>query len=298
MKSAEFAQLQVFVVVAERCNFREAATAMGMAPSTVSQMVRALEDRLDLQLFNRTTRSVRLTSAGRLLLGRVKPLLSDLERAVHDAEDLGSGTRGQLRLVASRAAARLVLPELTAGFHAVYPRIELDITIDDAITNIVESDYDAGVRVGHLLEQDMVALPLGGEQSLRVVASPEYLARAGQLTSVRDLRHHNCIRMRHGESGGVFPWRFRKAGKSYEFAPKGNLIVDDETLALHATLAGEGIACLLAADVAPFLTTGELVSLLDGTALPMPPFHLYYLRSRHQPQAMRKLVDFIRDRLA
>lgn len=298
MKSSEFAQLQVFVVVAERCNFREAATAMGMAPSTVSQMVRALEDRLDVQLFNRTTRSVRLTSAGRTLLARVRPLLSDLERAVHDAEDLGSGTRGHLRLVASRAAARLVLPELAAGFHAVYPRIELDVTIDDAITNIVESDYDAGVRVGHLLEQDMVALPLGGEQSLRLVASPEYLQRAGEPASVRELRQHNCIRMRHGQSGGVFPWRLREAGKSCEFAPDGNLIVDDEMLALRAALAGEGIACLLAQDVDAGLRSGQLVSLLDGSTLPMPPFHLYYLRSRHPPQAMRKLVDFIRERLA
>ena len=184
-RSAEYAQLEAFLAVAERCNFRRAAAHLGLAPSTLSQTVSNLEDRLGVQLFNRTTRSVSLTGAGEQLRAQLQPLLAELERAVEAVADMGVGDRGQVRLVCSRAAARLVLARLAADFHRENPRIEVDITVDDGITNIVESHYDAGVRVGHLLEKDMVALPLTTEWPLYVVAAPAYLSNTGGRRRLR-----------------------------------------------------------------------------------------------------------------
>ena len=294
MKGAEYAQLEAFVAVAERCNFRRAAAHLGLAPSTLSQTVSNLEDRLGVQLFNRTTRSVSLTRGGERLLTQLQPLLAELERAVEAAADLGEGDRGQVRLVCSRAAARLVLARLAVDFHREYPRIEVDITVDDGITNIVESHYDAGVRVGHLLEKDMVALPVTAEWPLHVVAAPAYLQQSGQPESPEDLRNHNCLRMRHTQSGTVFPWRFQRGRRRFDFQPSGNLVVDDEALSLEALLAGEGIGYLLEPDVEAHLSSGDLVSLLTDWTVTMPPFYIYYLRTRHMPQALRQLLDFIK----
>lgn len=294
MKGAEYAQLEAFVAVAERCNFRRAAQHLGLAPSTLSQTVSNLEDRLGVQLFNRTTRSVSLTRAGEQLLSQLQPLLAELKRTVEAAEDMGAANRGHLRLVCSRAAARLALGRLIADFHRDYPRIEVDVTVDDGITNIVESHYDAGVRVGHLLEKDMVALPLTGEWPLHVVAAPDYLERHGFPENPEALRGHNCLRMRHAQSGTVFPWRFQRGKRRFEFQAAGNLTVDDEALALEALLAGEGIGYLLEPDVAPYLQTGQLVSLLPEWSVSMPPFYIYYLRTRHMPQPLRQLLDFIK----
>lgn len=294
MKGAEYAQLEAFVAVAERCNFRRAATHLGLAPSTLSQTISNLEDRLGVQLLNRTTRSVSLTQTGEQLLAQLQPLVAELERTVEATKDLGAGDRGHLRLVCSRAAARLVLAGLTADFHRQYPRIEVDITVDDGITNIVESHYDAGVRVGHLLEQDMVALPLTAEWPLHLVATPQYLQHHGHPESPEDLHSHNCLRMRHTQSGTIFPWRFQRGKRRFDFQPSGNLVVDDEALALNALLAGEGIGYLLEPDVEAHLRSGELVSLLSDWTVTMPPFYIYYLRSRHMPQPLRQLLDFVK----
>lgn len=295
MRGAEFAQLQAFVAVAERCNFREAADHLGLAPSTLSQTIRSLEDRLDVRLLNRTTRSVRLTQAGELLLARLKPLLHELSRSVDAVSSLSDHQSGRVRLVASRSAARLVLAPLVGEFCRQYPNIEVELTVDDSITNIVESDFDAGVRVGNLLEKDMVALPLTPAQPVCVVASPGYIAEHGRPGSPRELRSHRCVRTGHSATGVVFPWRFRNGAHAFEFMPSGNLTINDETAVVEALLKGAGIGYMLAADARSHIVAGRLVSLLEGWTVALPGFYIYYVRTRHMPGALRLLLDFLKE---
>lgn len=294
MKGSEFAQLQAFAAVAACCNFRRAAGRLGLAPSTLSQAINALEDRLDVRLLNRTTRSVRLTQAGELLQARLQPLLRELDHSVIEVSDFGSRPAGQVRLVTSRAGARLALAPLLGRFCPAHPEIDLDVTVDDSITNIVENEFDAGVRVGNLLEKDMVALPLTPEQPVSVVASPAYIAAYGRPEIPSDLRDHNCLRTAHPTTGVVFPWRFRDDRQASEFLPAGNLIIDDDSLVLDCLLSGAGIGYMLEADIREHVNRGSLVRLLPGAADPLPGFHIYYVRTRHMPRALRVFIDFVK----
>lgn len=217
MKGSEFSQLQAFTAVATCCNFRKAASQLGIAPSTLSQAINTLEDRLDVRLLNRTTRSVRLTPAGELLLARLQPLLKELDHSVAEVSDLGNQTAGHIRIVTSRAGARLALAPLAGKFCSIHPEIELDIAVDDTITNIVESEFDAGIRVGNLLERDMIALPLSPPQPIVVVASPAYVATHGQPKTPKDLHEHNCIRTAHPPRAWFFPGASRLANRSWSF---------------------------------------------------------------------------------
>ncbi|MDY0006627.1 MAG: LysR family transcriptional regulator [Spongiibacteraceae bacterium] len=294
MKGAEFAQLKAFVAVAECCNFRRAAGQLGVAPSTLSQAIAQLEDRLEVRLLNRTTRSVRPTPAGELLLSRLLPIMRDLDSSVDQVSSLGGLVSGRIRLVSSRAGARLALAPLLAAFGPAHPEIDLNITVDDAITNIVDHDFDAGIRVGNLLEKDMVALPLTPAQPVSVVAAPAYIARHGEPDSVQALRDHHCVRTQHPTTRVVFPWRLRDGKQNVEFLPSGNLTVGDEALALDCVLSGTGIGYMLDADIQQYIDSGTLLRLLPGTTEPLPGFHIYYVRSRHMPGALRQFIDFIK----
>ncbi len=293
MNGSEFAQLRAFVAVAERCSFRKAADHLGLAPSTLSQTVRALEDKLDVRLLNRTTRSVGLTPAGELLLARVQPLLQDLAQSLHQ---VGNMDTGRLRLVASRSAARLALAPALSGFGHQYPNIELELAVDDTITNIVERGFDAGVRIGNLLEKDMVAFPLTPDLPIRIVASPDYLRRNGEPQTAGDLRDHNCPRTVHSTTGQLFPWQLRDGKRRFDFMPSGNLTINDDAVVLQSLLHGSGIGCMLLADVQVYIDNGMLVSLLQDVVAPLPGFYIYYVHNRHMPGALRQLLDYLKER--
>lgn len=299
MKRADFSQLEAFVAVAERCNFKEAAAQLGIAPSTLSQTIRALEERLDVRLLNRTTRSVSLTHAGTELLARLKPALRSIDDALASANDVGKQAAGPLRVAASRAAARLVMAPMMGAFTLRYPHIRLELRVDDTLADIVSGQFDAGIRVGHLLEQDMVALRLTPDLPIRVVAAPDYLARHGVPQMPLDLRSHNCIRTAHATTGAIFPWRFRQDdGAPLELLPTGTPTVNDEILTLAPVLDGTGIGYLLAADVQAHIDSGALVSLLENWTVALPGFHVYYPRNRHMPAALRAFLDFLKERRA
>ncbi|MBP8925656.1 MAG: LysR family transcriptional regulator [Pseudomonadales bacterium] len=293
MDGTEFTQLRAFVAVAERCSFRKAADHLGLAPSTLSQSVRALEDRLDVRLLNRTTRSVRLTQAGEVLLARVQPLLQDLAQSLHQVSNMDTG---RLRLVASRAAARLALVPALSEFCHQHPNIELELTVDDTITNIVERGFDAGVRIGNLLEKDMVALPLTPDLLVSIVASPDYLRRYGEPQTAHDLRDHNCLRTVHSATGHLFPWRLQDGQRRFDFIPSGNFSVNDDVVLLQSLLHGSGIGCVLLADVQAYIDNGMLVSLLRDEVASLPGFHIYYVHNRHMPGALRQLLDYLKER--
>ncbi|MBK6286295.1 MAG: LysR family transcriptional regulator [Gammaproteobacteria bacterium] len=292
MGGAEFTQLRAFVAVAERCSFRKAANHLGLAPSTMSQTVRALEDRLDVRLLNRTTRSVRLTHAGELLLARVQPLLQDLAQSLHQVSNMDTG---RLRLVASRAAARLALVPALSEFCHQHRNIELELTVDDTITDIVARGFDAGVRIGSLLEKDMVALPLTPDLPLSIVASPDYLRRYGEPLTTDDLRDHNCLRVVHPTTGQLFPWHLQDGPRRFDFIPSGNFSINDDVVLLQSLLHGGGIGCMLLADVQPYLDNGMLLPLLQDEVSSLPGFNVYYVRNRHMPAALRQLLDYLKE---
>lgn len=293
MRGTSYAQLEAFVVVAELCSFVRASKRLGMAPSSLSQSIRALEDRLGVRLFNRTTRSVALTRAGEHLLERLKPAFRNIDQAMETVHSFSNETAGSLRIVTSQAGARLVLAPMLGAFSQRYPDITLDVRIDDAITDIVRQGFDAGIRIGHLLERDMIARPLGGELAMCLVAAPDYIARMGLPQTPADLRQHHCIQTAHAATGSVFHWNLRLGRQRISFMPVGNVTINDDRLALEAALQGAGITNVLAVDAQPHIERGALVSLLQEWVQPLPPFHLFYPDSRYKPGPLKALIEHL-----
>jgi len=292
MRGAEFVQLTAFLTVAERRSFVRAAGQLGMAPSTLSQTIAALEERLGVRLLNRTTRSVAPTAAGEELLAQLRPALQAFDSAQRVVDRFRDRTMGSLRLVMSRAAGLQVVAPLLVGFSATYPDIRLELIVDDGITDIVREGFDAGIRIGHLVERDMDSQPLSDALPMRLVATPALLARRRAPKTPKDLRQLPCIRTCHPVSGTPFRWLFARGGQRLELMPDGPLTVNDNQLALLAALDGAGIAYQLERDVAPHLESGRLVSLLEGWTVALPPFHLFYPRNRHQPGPLQALLDY------
>lgn len=260
MHGSEFAELRAFVAVAERQNFARAAGHLGMVPSTISQTVRALEERLGVRLFNRTTRKVSLTDAGERLLARARPALMELDAAVGDLDQFRDTPTGTLRLTVSSVAAQIVLAPVLGAFLAAHPGLTLDVTVDDNESDLVGGRFDAGIRVGYKVAKDMQALKVSPPLRLVAVASPDYLARYPAPLHPRDLDRHVCIRFRH--ENRFHEWRFEKGRNKVEISAGGPLIVDSMDLMIRAALDGIGIAYVVESHVAGHLAAGRLVTLL------------------------------------
>src|SRR5215472_6169933 len=252
MRNVELAEMTAFVAIAERASFAKAATHLGISRSTLSETMRNLEEKLGVRLLNRTTRSVALTEVGERLLAELRPALERLETAVDSINAFRDNPAGHLRLTVPRPAAKMVIEPILAKFLAAYPAVTLEIITDSALTDIVRDRFDAGIRPGHRVEQDMIAVRVGEDARPTVVASPDYLRRHPRPNAPADLHTHNCIRYRFA-SGAMFPWVFERRGKSLEVAVKGSLIVSDSDLAARAAMDGVGIARL------PLTTVGPLV---------------------------------------
>lgn len=292
MADPDLRDLDAFVAVARTRNFRRAAVEIRVSVSSLSQRLRDLEERLGVRLMNRTTRSVALTEAGELLLSRVAPALRD----VGDALDLVRGLRevasGRLRINAPPPAVDLVLAPMAGPFLSEHPQVDLDIVSESGFVDIVSAGYDAGVRYGEHLAQDMVAIPLSGPQHYVVVASPDYVARRGRPKHPKDLLGHDCIRARYS-SGVMHDWEFEKAGRIVKVDPPAKLISTNMTLAMRAALDGAGIWASLDGYVGDAVKSGALVSLMEDWCEPFPGPFLYYPSRRQVPPALRAFIDFV-----
>ncbi|GAA3064085.1 hypothetical protein GCM10010520_10080 [Rhizobium viscosum] len=204
MRGSDYAELRAFAAVAEHGNFARAAARLGISASALSQTIRTLEERMGIRLLNRTTRSVAPSEAGQRLLSRLLPALADLDQAVADVSALRDTPAGLLRINAPRVAIVNRLAPLIAPFHAAYPDIVMDIIVDDKLSDIVADRFDAGIRLGEMVEKDMVSVKLGGEMRLVVVASPHYIARHGMPDTPRDLRDHSCVVSRWPTDGSLY----------------------------------------------------------------------------------------------
>jgi DNA-binding transcriptional LysR family regulator len=293
---SSMADLSTFALVAQHAGFRQAARASGQSASQMSEAVRRLEQQLGIRLLVRTTRSVKPTEAGALLLTRLRPALDEVAGALDVLNDLRDSPRGTLRLNVPVSAARLFLPDMVNRFMAAYPDIVVELVVDNNYVDLAASGCDAGIRYGEKMEQDMIAVPIGPRtERFALAASPAYLARRGMPAHPRDLLQHACLRGRF-LSGAIYPWEFERDGQALNLEPAGPLIVTPSSLdlAISAAVAGHGLIYLFEAWLAPQLASGELAPVLPDWWLRFPGPFLYYPGRRHLQAPLRAFIDFIR----
>jgi DNA-binding transcriptional LysR family regulator len=291
--NSDFGQLRAFAAVASLRSFSRAAALLGVSASALSQAVRGLEERVGIQLLNRTTRSVSLTQAGELLFARVRPAVAEIGAALGDAQRYGARPAGTVRVHSFRfSAARFITPIL-AEFSAAYPEITLDITLNEEVVDIVGSGFDAAIRIGELIERDMVAVRLSPDLSQIAVAAPDYLAQYGTPRHPRDLAAHRCIGWRWPGRDRVYEWEFFEDGKWFEVAVKGPLIASDKEFGLKAAIDGAGIAFTIWEMAEAAIADGRLVPLLEQWAAPFPGYFLCYPAQRQMAPALRAFIDAV-----
>jgi len=293
----DLGDLSAFVAVARAGGFRDAARASNTSASGLSDAVRRLEARLGVRLLNRTTRSVVPTDAGKSLLARLDPVLSEVESALDVVNGFRDKPSGTLRLNVPVSAARLVLPSIVPRFLAAYPEIRLEVTAEESFVDVLAAGCDAGIRYEERLELDMVAVPIGPRmQRMAAAASPAYLERRGRPQHPRDLLRHACMRGRFA-SGAMIEWQFEHAGETLTIDPPGPLLVQVGgaiDLAVESAVAGLGIVYLFEDWLRPYIDRGLLEPVLEPWWPQFSGPYLYYPGRRLVPAPLRAFVDFIR----
>ena len=285
--------LRLFLAVAEAHNFRAAADHMGVTRSAVSQGIRRLEDGLGIALVQRSTRHVRLTEAGERLYRQIAGPLSMIDSALEDTVADGP-PRGLLRVAVTSIAERFLSGPLIASFAEAYPGVTMDITVTDDEADIVGAGFDAGVRLGEVIEQDMVAIPITGPQRQVVVATPDYLTRHGTPMHPRELVAHRCIGWRPAPGVAPYRWEFTENGRDFDVAVEPQITTNDMLLMVRTALASGGITIGMEETFRPYIVRGELVPLLEAYLPPFPGFYLYYPSRHNQPPKLRALVEHVR----
>lgn len=293
MNALRLDSFDVFAAIVRCGGFRAAALERGVSSSALSQTINGLEEALGIRLLNRTTRSVFPTEAGQRLLDRLAPALADIRLAVAEVDELRDTPSGTLRINAPAPAVDHLLCRLVFDFMESFREVKVEIISDAAVIDIVEQGFDAGVRFGKQLAQDMIAVPLGPSLRYAIVASPTYLERAGRPETPHDLVNHDCIRRRF-PGGTLMTWRFFKGGEEFEITPTGRLTLSSAHNELQAALAGKGIAHVLDDYAKPDIESGRLIDLLVDWRPALPSWFLYYPNRRLPSAAMRALLDFIR----
>lgn len=296
MRGAEFAELRAFMEVVEQGNFSRAAIHLGMAASTLSQTIRTLEQRLGVRLLHRTTRSVSLTEAGEHLLARIRPAFEELHGAVESINDFRDAPMGTLRLSVSSIPAQMILAPMLKDFLAAYPAIELDICVDNSNTDIVKGRFDAGIRYGRLIAQDMVMVKASAPSRIIAVASPEYLAAHAMPNTPQDLQSHACIRFRRGNQQ-IVTWEFEKNKKKIEVGVSGPLIVNDVDLMVKASRDGIGIGYMAETYISEDIARGRLVPMLTDWSPGYGSWYLYYASRQHLSAPLKTFIQFLRGSL-
>ncbi len=291
---ADLNALAVFAVVAEETSFRGAADRLGVTRSAVSQTLRRLEEELGVTLVRRTTRSMSLTEEGARLREEIAPAIAEMRAALEGARAHRAEVRGQLRLAVSTIAESVLSGTLLAEFGLACPDVQLDVLVTDEEFDIVAHGFDAGVRLGEVIEQDMIALPVSADQRHVAVCAPAYLARAGAPSHPRDLAAHRCIGWRPAPRAAPYRWEFTEGGRDFAVSVEPEVTTNDMHLMVKLARAGAGITFGMEDTFRPDLESGALVSVLDAFCPPFPGFFLYYPSRRNMPSRLRAFVDHVR----
>ncbi|MCX5478081.1 LysR family transcriptional regulator [Kaistia geumhonensis] len=294
MRREDLTDLIWFLAVAEERSFTRAAARLRTSQSTLSHTIKQLEARLGLRLLTRTTRSVAPTEAGERLLASLGPHLAGIEEDLASLMALRDRPSGTVRISVSDHAFETVLWPRLQPVLASYPDIRLEFSIDNALRNIVEERFDAGVRLGESLDKDMIAVRASQDWRLVAVAAPAYFATRPRPRVPQDLVQHNCINHRQGRSGGLYAWEFEKDGRELRVRVEGQLVLSSSLPMVDAALAGFGIAYVPEDLVAGHVAAGRLVQVLDDWSPVFPGYFLYYPSRRQLSPAMTIVVDALR----
>ncbi|MFD1559461.1 LysR family transcriptional regulator [Paraburkholderia silviterrae] len=288
--------LASFVNIARHRSFTRAATEMEVSRAALSQQLKALEQHLKVRLLHRTTRDMSLTEEGQRLFDTLAPALATIERAVAEIGETHAVPVGQIRVSTSRVAARLLLEPHMADFLACYPKLRLELVMNDGFSNIVAEGLDAGIRLGESLDEHMVAVPVTPMLEMAIVGSPDYFARHGMPETPADLMRHNCLSYRFTSSGTIDRWSFTTPGTEAQtvvYEPQGNAIFNDDDSMLRAAVQGVGLVQHIDLCVRHHLSSGSLIRVLEPWCRPFPGFHLYIPSRSQMPAKTRALMDFL-----
>ncbi|GGI84574.1 LysR family transcriptional regulator [Polymorphobacter multimanifer] len=285
--------IEAFLRVAERRSFRAAAEDMGVSPSAISQTVRALEERMGVALLTRTTRSVGVTEAGARLLADAAPAFAGLVAAWDSARTLGDRPAGLLRINMPRAVVPILIEPIIASFCDQYPDVDVEIAAEDGLVDLAASGFDAGIRIGEMLEADMIAVRLSDAFRYIVVGSPGYIQRCGRPLAAADLKQHDCIRMRF-QSGIIAPWRFAEAGRGFDVTVKGRIISNDMRTTIAMALRGLGLAYVSEPLVEEEIEQGLLEPVLGHLAVSSPGLFLFYPGRAQVLPKLRAFIDHVK----
>ncbi len=286
--------LTAFAAIVSRRSFRKAADELGLAPSTLSHMMRTLEANMGMRLLHRTTRSVSATEAGERLIARLQPVLRDLDLALAEVDSFRGSPSGTLRINTSEIAARMLLQKVVPAFLARHPEVKLDLVTEGRLVDIVADGFDAGIRLGEAVPQDMIGVRFSGPVRFVAVASPSYLANHKKPKTPDDLKHHECIRFRM-PSGKMFRWEFAKRTQEITVDVPGALTLDHLGLMTEAAAKGLGIAYVSVHTAAPWIERGDLVTVLDDWCPAIPGLFLYYPGHRHVPPTLKAFIDVLKE---
>jgi DNA-binding transcriptional LysR family regulator len=286
--------LPVVATVARHRSFAAAAAELGLGASAVSHAVRMVEDQLRTPLFARTTRSVSLTEAGAAFLARALPALDAIHEAAEATQALKGRVTGVLRINAPRVALPMLLVNLLHELAGLHPDLTVEVTTDDALVDIVAGGYDAGIRLGEMIDEDMVVVRLTPPFKAIIVASPDYLATAPPVDTLANLNAHNCIGYRQASTGGTYAWEVLDKGRNIAVATRGTVRVTDPLLALDLALAGVGIAYLFEPLVRRHIRERSLRWLLPRSAIEEPGLFLYFPKRASEAPKLRAFIDAIR----
>ncbi|MDX3775333.1 LysR family transcriptional regulator [Chromatiaceae bacterium AAb-1] len=294
MKTVTPNDLMVFVLIAKHKSFTRAAAELAVSPSAVSYSMRMLEERLNVRLFNRTTRSVSLTDAGEKLLKRVQPAFRDIDDALEDLSYFSGRPYGALRINSGLPSAQMVLLPIVAGFMVANPEVTIEIGANDALVDMVSQGFDAGVRFGEHLAQDMIATAISRPLRSAVVATPAFFEQHGIPAHPEQLQGLPMIAQRF-PSSSIYKWDFEKGGTELLVSPEGHLTLSDMRLAVDAALLGSGLAFVFEKMVEADIAAGRLQRVLEDWCPYYPGLFLYYPSRRQVPYALKCFIDFARE---
>ena len=289
-----FNDLFYLIVVARERSFTRAAAKLGVSQSALSHAIRGLEERLAVRLLTRTTRSVAPTEAGEMLINNISPRFDDIEQELISLTDMRERVAGNIRLTLGEHALHYAIWPALQPWLQQYPDVNVELSIDNSLADIVSGRFDAGVRLGEQVARDMVAVRIGPDWRMVVVGSPDYFARSGVPQTPHELQSHNCINMRLPTLGGLYAWEFSRDGQQLRVRVDGQLTFNNLSSRLEATIAGMGLALVPEDTVEAAVSEGKLVKVLEEWCEPFPGYYLYYPSRRQHTAAFARLIEALR----